>query len=158
MRAYVFYRRRGTNRTNSGNHHDGQLFFVARHTDRVKKKTLGGEKPFFYLLQNLFRSELEENKMSKLFGEIEISATTDLTKLPQKAASSLAVIEDKERVGARFKCLAYVGKQVVRGTNYWFIAEETMMTAGMTKHIVAIAVNEYQGEYEIVKSSIIPIF
>lgn len=96
--------------------------------------------------------------MAKIVGGIELNVTTDLNKLPQKAASSLSLIEDKERVGATFKCLVYVGKQVVRGTNYWFIAEETRMTANMDKHIVTIAVNEFEGKYEIVKSSIIDIF
>lgn len=95
--------------------------------------------------------------MAKKFGAIEFEVTTDLSKLPQRAASALSVIEDKARVGATFNVLAYVGKQVVKGINYWFIAEETLSTADFEKHIVLIAVNEFQDNFAISKSSIIRI-
>lgn len=96
--------------------------------------------------------------MAKIVGGIELDIITDLKKLPQKVASAESFIETEERVGATFKPLIYLGTQCVRGINYWFIAEETMMTANMDKHIVTIAANEFEGEYEIVKSSIIRIF
>lgn len=95
--------------------------------------------------------------MAKKFGAIEFEVTADLKKLPQKAASALAVIEDKTRVGATFKVLVYVGKQLVNGTNYVFVAEETLSTANFDKHIVLISVNEKDGKFEIAKSSIIRI-
>lgn len=96
--------------------------------------------------------------MAKMVGGIEFKIITDLTKLPQSVASAMSELENKDRVGATFKPLVYVGSQVVRGINYWFIAEETLITANFDKRVVTIAVNEFGGEYEIVKSSIVPIF
>lgn len=95
--------------------------------------------------------------MKSLLGGIELDIITDLTKLPQKVASAMSEIESNEMVGASYKPLIYLGTQPVRGINYWFIAEQTLMTADFDKHIVTIAVNEFGGEYEIVKSSIIHI-
>ena len=95
--------------------------------------------------------------MAKKFGAIDFETTTDLSKLPQKAASALSVLEDNTRVGAKFKALAYVGKQTVNGVNYVFIAEETLMTADFEKHIVLVSVNEKQDKFTFANSSIIRI-
>lgn len=95
--------------------------------------------------------------MANLLGGIEIDIITDLTKLPQRIATAQAELETTELCGASYKALIYLGKQVVRGMNYYFIAEETLSTATPEKHIVLIAVNEFKEEYEIVKSSVIRI-
>lgn len=95
--------------------------------------------------------------MANLVGGVELNIITDLTKLPQRIASAMAELENPERCGATFKALLYYGKQVVRGVNYCFIAEETLILAKPEKHLVSVAVNEFNGEYEIVKSSIIKI-
>ena len=92
-----------------------------------------------------------------ILGGITLEVSTDLTKLPQKVASAMSAIEKPELVGANYKPLMYIGWQNVRGTNYWFIAKQTLMTRNLDEHIVTIAVNEYDGEYEIVKSSIVAI-
>lgn len=95
--------------------------------------------------------------MAKIFGGIDIDVITDLKKLPQQVASAQSALETAGLTGASYKVLVYVGDQLVRGTNYWFIAEQTLVLATPEKHIVIMAINEYEGEYEIVKSSIVRI-
>ena len=43
---------------------------------------------------------------------------------------------------------------MAKGTNYWFIAEQTLVTNPPVKHIVTIAINEFNGVYAILPSSI----
>ena len=93
-----------------------------------------------------------------MLGGIEFKATTNLTKLPQKVATALATLENPELVGAGYKGLMYVGKQVVKGVNYWFIAEQTLITRDAEKHIVKVAVNDFKGKMEIAAGSIETIF
>lgn len=88
-----------------------------------------------------------------MFGKIEFENFEGLTKLPQKAASAWAAV-DGGLVGASYKPLLYIGKQTVRGVNHWFIAEQTLVTNPPVKHIVTIAINEFNGVYAIVPSSI----
>jgi len=95
--------------------------------------------------------------MAKVLGGIELDIITDLTKLPQKQATAMSEIENTELVGANYEPLIYLGIQCVRGVNYWFIAKQTLTTADFEEHIVTIAVNEFGGEYEIVKSTIIRV-
>lgn len=92
-----------------------------------------------------------------MLGKINFNIITDLTKLPQKVATAMSEIENPEVVGASYKAVMYVGEQLVRGMNYWFIAEQTLTTRDFEKHLVLIAVNEFENELEIVKSSIMRI-
>ncbi len=92
-----------------------------------------------------------------MLGKINLNVITDLTKLPQKQASAMATIENPELVGASYKPIMYIGDQIVRGINYWFIVEQTLTTRDFDKHLVLVAVNEFEGEFEIVKSSIVKI-
>ena len=92
-----------------------------------------------------------------MLGKINFNIITDLTKLPQKVASAMSEIENPEVVGASYKAVMYVGDQLVRGINYWFIAEQTLTTRDFDKHLVLIAVNEFENKFEIVPSSIIHI-
>ena len=62
-----------------------------------------------------------------MFGQIELAKFEGLTKMPQEAAGAWSAAEGL--VGASFKPLVYVGKQVVRGVNHVFIAEQTLKTA-----------------------------
>ena len=73
------------------------------------------------------------------FGAVEVLEQQGLTKMPQDAASAWS----------SFEPIAYVGKQVVKGTNYVFIAEQTLITANPERHIVAIKINEFDGNYNI---------
>ena len=92
-----------------------------------------------------------------MLGKINFNFITDLSKLPQKVATAMSEIENPALVGASYKVLMYVGDQLVRGKNYWFIAEQTLTTRDFDKHLVLIAVNEFENKFEIVPSSIIHI-
>lgn len=87
-----------------------------------------------------------------MFGKIEFEEFEGLTKMPQKAASAWSAVDGI--VGASYKPLLYIGEQVARGTNYWFICEQTLVTATPAKHIVTLAINEFNGTYMIVPGSI----
>ena len=92
-----------------------------------------------------------------MLGKINFNIITDLTKLPQKVASAMSEIENPEVVGASYKAVMYVGDQLVRGINYWFIAEQTLTTRDFDKHLVLIAVNEFENKFEIIRPSIVRI-
>lgn len=92
-----------------------------------------------------------------MFGAIKFEDFEGLTKLPQKAATAWAAVEGKI-VGASFKPLLFIGTQVARGTNYWFIVEETTVTNPPTKHITTLAINEFNGLYSYVPGSIEIVF
>ena len=92
-----------------------------------------------------------------LTGGITIAEQKGLTTFPQKAASAWSAI-DQAIVGASYKPLVFVGTQIVKGTNYHFIAEQTLATCESVKHIVKIAVNEFRGQYQLVPQSIEVIY
>lgn len=92
-----------------------------------------------------------------MFGGITFEEFKGLTSMPQKAASAWIAVEGGI-VGAGYKPLIYVGEQLVKGTNHWFIAEQTLILEEPERHIVKIAVNEFNGEYKIVPHSIEVIF
>lgn len=90
-----------------------------------------------------------------MLGEIKLASYEEMTgELPQKAAAASSVVENSGLVGARYRVVAYYGTQPVRGTNYWFIAEQTLTTAKIERHLVKLAVNEFQGEFTLVGKSI----
>ena len=87
-------------------------------------------------------------------GAIEFNIITDMTKLPQKIASAASAIENAGLMGASYKPILFVGTQTVRGINYWFFAEQTLVTNPPVKRIVKLAVNEFQGKFEIAEKTI----
>ena len=88
-----------------------------------------------------------------MLGKIEFDNFEGMTSLPQKAASAWSAV-DGGLCGASYKPLLYIGEQVAKGTNYWFIAEQTLITNPPVKHLVTIAINEFNGVYAIVPDSI----
>lgn len=82
-------------------------------------------------------------------GGIEVVAQQGLSKMPQKAASAWAAFDDGI-TGAGYKPVAYVGTQVVKGTNHIFLAEQTMVLANPERHIVVVTINEFDGKYHLV--------
>lgn len=84
-----------------------------------------------------------------MFGRIELAQFEALTKAPQDAASAMCVFEG-EIVGAGYKPILYLGKQVAKGTDYFFLAEQTLADKSASRHVVAVVVNGFNGEYEIV--------
>lgn len=89
-----------------------------------------------------------------MLGAIQFEDFEGLTSMPQRAASAWSAVENNGLVGASYKPLLYVGTQLVKGVNHWFIAEQTLVTNPPVRHIVTIAVNEFNGVYAIVPSSI----
>lgn len=96
--------------------------------------------------------------LSERYGAIQLLEFTAATELPQKFASAASVLEDKELVGAEFKVILPLGAQVVRGTNYFFLCEESVMTYPSVRRLVTLAVNEFDGEFTLVKESLREVF
>lgn len=93
--------------------------------------------------------------MAKKFGSIELGGTfggyeivnTSATKLPQDAASAMGVANSAPLLGATYNPIWYVGKQLVNGTNYLFIAEDIRTTKNKDKSIVGLVINVPPGEH-----------
>ena len=132
-----------------GNDVEIDLEILADETAGDKAARLG------YSFSWLKNKAQEETNMT---GAIEFNIITDLTKPPQKVASAMSAIETAELTGANYKPLMYVGTQVVRGVNHWFICQVTTVTAQPKKKIVKLAVNEFQGKFEVVGNKIETIF
>ena len=82
------------------------------------------------------------------FGGIEIIEQKGLSEMPQRAASAWTAMNTL--LGATYKPIAYVGTQVVKGVNHFFIAEQTLITATAIRHIVLATINEFDGSYSVV--------
>ena len=71
-----------------------------------------------------------------MLGQIQFENFKGLTEMPQKAASAWNAFEQEGLTGASYKPLLYVGEQTAKGTNYWFIAEQTLTTKTPVKKII----------------------
>ena len=87
-----------------------------------------------------------------MFGKIELEKFEGITKMPQEAASAWSTVDGL--VGASYKPLLYLGKQVVKGVNYFFIAEQTLITCPPIRRVVTLTINEFEGKYELLGNSI----
>lgn len=87
-----------------------------------------------------------------MFGKIQLEEFKGITTMPQNAASAFSAIEGL--VGATYKPLLYLGKQIVKGTNYYFVAEQTLITNPPIRRVVKLAINEFDGKYELVPESV----
>ena len=87
-------------------------------------------------------------------GTFTVIAQKGATSMPQKAVLAWDKAFEEGFTGASYKPVAYIGKQLVKGTNRMFIAEQTPSTANTERHIVTIVINEFDGKYTIVKDSI----
>ncbi len=80
-------------------------------------------------------------------GAFTVIAQKGATSMPQKAVLAWDKAFEEGFTGA-------IGKQIAKGTNRLFIAEQTLTTEKMERHIVTILINEFEGKYTIVKDSI----
>jgi len=88
-----------------------------------------------------------------MFGAIQFEEFEGLTKMPQDVATAWAGVEGW--TGATFKPIKFLGRQVCKGINFWFLAELTTITdKTSTKKIVTLAINGFNGKYAIIPSSI----
>lgn len=91
-----------------------------------------------------------------ILGAIEFEIITDLTKMPQGYASAWSKLN--EQTGASYNFICTVGKQVAKGTNYWFMVKLTTITKIPEEHLVTMAANEFEGNFTPVNGSIVRIF
>lgn len=84
-----------------------------------------------------------------MFGKIELAEFKELTSMPQKAATAWAGFEELGLVGAAYKPVLYLGSQVVKGTNHFFVAEQTLITNPPARKVVKMAINEFNGKFEL---------
>lgn len=61
--------------------------------------------------------------------------------LPEKVATGFGEVF-QEIVGAQYTPLVYCGSQVVCGTNYMIICEQTLTTNPPEKHVVKVVIHE----------------
>lgn len=87
-----------------------------------------------------------------LFGAFELENFEGLKNMPQGATSAWSAVENL--VGCGYKPLLYVGKQVARGTDYLFVAEQTVVTNPPVRRVISMIINEFQGKYDLVEESI----
>lgn len=88
-----------------------------------------------------------------MLGEIKLENFEGLKNMPQKAASAWSAVENGI-TGVKYKPLLYSATQEVRGINHFFIAEQTLITATPERRLVKIAINEFNGAYAIIPTSI----
>ena len=91
-----------------------------------------------------------------MFGQIKLEAFEGLTKMPQRAASAWAVMDELTGVG--YKPLIYVGPQPVNGTLHWFIAERTQPYRYEIRNIIKLAILQKGEDYEFIEDSVEKIF
>jgi len=82
-----------------------------------------------------------------MLGGTTVLEQIEMTAFPQKAASAWSVMDNI--IGAKYKPVAYVGTQVVKGINHIFIAEQTMSTVNADRHIVLVTINEFDNKFEL---------
>lgn len=92
-----------------------------------------------------------------MFGKINLENFTGMTSMPQRAASAWVGSRIDELTGAKFKPLLYLGDQVVNGTNYYFIAEETLPTNPVVRRVVRLTIHELGGEFTLLGGSVMEI-
>lgn len=87
-----------------------------------------------------------------MFGAIELEKFDGLTKMPQDYASAWTAVEGLK--GASYKPLLCLGKQVVKGVDYFFIAEQTFLTYPVRRRVIKLTIHGFNGEYELIDESI----
>ena len=73
--------------------------------------------------------------------------------MPQKVASAMDKLSET-LIGAEYTPIAYLGSQVVNGTNHAVLAEQLITTGKDTKNVVVLIFNEKPNEMELTLVSI----
>ena len=89
-----------------------------------------------------------------MFGQLQLEQFIDDGRLPQKVATIWSGVDWAELTGAGYKPLLYLGPQPVNGILHWFIAEQTLVTYPVARHVVKMAILQKDDEYEVLKDSI----
>ena len=67
--------------------------------------------------------------------------------MPEKVATAVSALD--EMVGVVYKPIAYLGTQVVNGTNHAVLCEQTVLTGKDTKNVVVAIFNENPGDLKL---------
>lgn len=73
--------------------------------------------------------------------------------MPQKVATAMGKLSET-LLGAEYEAIAYLGSQVVNGTNHAVLAEQTVTTGRDTKNVVVLIFNEKPNEIDLTLVSI----
>lgn len=88
-----------------------------------------------------------------MFGKIQLENFNGITQMPQDVASAWHDAFDG-LVGVSYKPLVYLGKQIVNGVNYYFVAEQTFMTHPLYRRVVCLAINAGDNDVCLIDESI----
>lgn len=88
-----------------------------------------------------------------MFGKIQLENFNGITQMPQDVASAWHDAFDG-LVGVSYKPLVYLGKQIVHGVNYYFVAEQTFMTNPIYRRVVCLAINANDNDVHLIDESI----
>lgn len=88
-----------------------------------------------------------------MFGQIQLEQFID-NKLPPKAQTIWDGVKWTELADAGYKPLIYLGPQPVNGILQWFIAEQTLLTHPIARHVVKLAVLQQGDEYTFIGGSV----
>jgi len=81
-----------------------------------------------------------------MFGSWEIKVSIE--SMPQKVATAMGKLNET-LIGAEYTPIAYLGSQVVNGTNHAVLAEQLIITGKDTKNVVLIIFNEKPGVIDL---------
>ena len=77
-----------------------------------------------------------------MVGNWEVNVTVDA--MPQVVATAFGKLD--ELVGAKYEPIAYLGSQVVNGTNYAVLAKQLLIDGVDTKNVVLVTFNQKPGQ------------
>jgi hypothetical protein len=62
----------------------------------------------------------------------------------------------KSLMGVEYKPIIYIGSQVVKGKNYYYLCEAKVIYPGAEPYAVVLCVNGFQGQYTVVSVTPVP--
>ena len=80
-------------------------------------------------------------------GEIKLLDFEGLKNMPQGYQSAWDGAELDKLTGAKYKPILCAGEQLVHGMKYYYVAEQTLLDAVGTRHLVRLAIVEIDDEY-----------
>lgn len=75
-----------------------------------------------------------------MFGGIELTEFKGSVSLPQALATAYVEVVES-LIGASYKPVLFLGTQLVNGTNYYLLAEQTIINAEGTRKLVEVVIN-----------------
>lgn len=87
-----------------------------------------------------------------LFGGLQFEDFKGLDTMPQDVATAWHGAESNW-TGTKITPIKFLARQVSKGTNFWFFAQEETTTATPEKKLVFCAINGFNGRYAFIPSS-----